>query len=159
MILPKQANVSGGWALAMIVGSIRLTLVGNRYQSSLSIVELIPSNASPILWPSSQAMNTVMDAKIPFKINNIRGIMFPWCACKQCDEVSTFWETTENNLHSVMKFESTQLFVFEWWAMRQRSPKNSTWKVRSLWVEKCSRNHLKLWKINLLCGIIKELWN
>lgn len=83
-MLPKHSNETGSCTSAMIIGSIRLISIGNEYHSNWSIVELILSNASAILWPSSQAINTMVKPRIPFSVAfNSTGIIFPWCNWKQ----------------------------------------------------------------------------
>lgn len=80
VIPPKHCKETGCWAFAMITGSIRFILIGNKYQSHWSMVEIIPPNASVILWPSSQQMNTRINPKIPFIVAFISKILiFPWC--------------------------------------------------------------------------------
>lgn len=78
-ILPKHSSVTGSCEISMIVGSILWISIGNIYQLNWSMVISIPSNASFILWPSSEAINTKVSAIHPFKLafNNTRTTS-PW---------------------------------------------------------------------------------
>lgn len=78
VILPKHSRQKDCCAIAWIMGSIRLISMGNKYQRNWSTMKLISSSASFILWPSSHAMNTKPNARIPLKMVSHKGITFPW---------------------------------------------------------------------------------
>lgn len=58
-MLPKHSRLTGSCAMIMIVGSNRLILRGNKYQSNCSMIRSISVNALPNLWLSSQVMNKI----------------------------------------------------------------------------------------------------
>lgn len=106
-ILPKHSKKTGCCAFTMIIGRIRWNSIGSKYQFDWSRVSLISSNASVILWPSSQAINTATSPQSPLKIDSkeILARIFPLLN----------WNRPNNVM--IVKNEgrqSTQLFPLEW---------------------------------------------
>lgn len=102
IILPKHSNGTGSCAYTMTNGKIRLISFGKRYQAHRSIVRWIFWNASINRWLSSQAMNTVVVAKIPHIINRNRSIMFPWCIWKKMMKIRKILIVTEYECKTVL---------------------------------------------------------
>lgn len=78
--LPKHSIVTGCCAILIIIGRIRWTSIGNKYQSSRPIASSISIKAFWIRWLSSQVIANMPNARPASKIVNCNTIaLFSFC--------------------------------------------------------------------------------